>query len=119
VRQDAARDDPHVRAAIRPHRGVAALGDRPIGDVGVRADQVVRLEVAEEQRAVPPEAGPNVDIGRSPANCLERLLEREDEANRPSRGAGHEREQRLVFRVLFAAECAPRVGRVDADLGER
>ena len=42
VRQDAAGDDPGGRAAVRPRRGVAALGDGPIGDVGVRADQVVR-----------------------------------------------------------------------------
>ncbi len=119
VRQHAARDDPNVRAAIRPHRRVAALGHGPVGDVGVGADQVVRLEIAEDERAVRRETGADVDLGRSPANCLERLLERQHEADRPAGRQRHEREQRLVLGVLLATERAARVGGVDADLRER
>ena len=38
--------------AIRPARGVAPLPDRPVGDVGVGADEVVRGDVAEGERPV-------------------------------------------------------------------
>ena len=70
-------------------------------------------------RAVAPEAGPDVDLRRSPANRLERLLETEHESHAAARRAGHEREQRLVLRVLLATERAARVRREHADLRER
>ena len=105
--------------AVRPVRGVAALRDGPVGDVGVGADQVVRLDVAEDERAVASEPGPDVDLGCSPADGLERLLEREHEADLASRRARHEREQRLVLRVLLATERPARVRREHADLRER
>ena len=119
VRQDAARDDPRRRRSVRPHRGVAALGHGPVGDVRVRADEVVRLEVAEDERPVAPEAGPHVDAGRAAAHGLERLLEGEHEPDRPADRARHEREERLVLGVLLAAERAAGIGGVDAHLGER
>jgi len=119
VRQDAACHDPCVPAEVRTHRRVAALGHGPIGDIGVCADLVVRLDVAEDQRAVALEAGADVDFRRSPADGLERLLQRQDEADRPPGRERHERKQRLVLRVLLPAERATRIGGVDANLGER
>ncbi len=53
------------------------------------------------------------------ADGLERLLEAEHEADRPAGLAGHERQQRLVLRVLLAAEPAARVGREHAHLRQR
>ncbi len=60
-----------------------------------------------------------MDLGRAPADSLERLLERQHELDRPARGQRHEREQRLVLGVLLAAERAAGVGRVHPDLRER
>ena len=105
--------------AIRPAGRVAALGDRPIGDVGVGADQVVRLDVAEHERPVAAEPGPDVDLRGAAADGLERLLEGQDEPDGPAGRERHEREQRLVLGVLLATERAARVGREHADLGER
>ena len=119
VGEHAPGEDPDVRHAIRAVRGVAALRDGPVGDVGVGADQVVRLDVAEDERAVASEPGPDVDLGRSPADGLERLLEREHEADLASGRARHEREQRLVLRMLLATERPARVRREHADLRER
>ena len=119
VGEHAAGEDADVRHAIRAVRGVAALRDGAVGDVRVGADQVVRLDVAEDDRAVATEPGPDVDLGRSPADGLERLLEREHEADLASRRARHEREQRLVLGVLLATERPARVRREHADLRER
>ena len=111
-----------MRAAgdhVRPDRGVGALADHAVRDVRVRADEVVGLDVPEQHRAVGPEPGPDADLGRRPADGLERLLEAQHEADGPAGLAGHEREQRLVLRVLLAAEPAARVGREHAHLGQR
>ena len=84
--------DSTLRATIRtaghrygPTGRVAALGHGPVGDVRVRADQVVRLDVAEHERAVAAEPGPDVDLRRAAADRLERLLEGQHE---PDRAAG-------------------------------
>ena len=52
VRQDAAREDPHRGDGVRPVRAEAALADRPVGDVGIGADEVVRADVAKDDRPV-------------------------------------------------------------------
>jgi hypothetical protein len=119
VGQDAPSDDPDGRDAVRTARGVAALGYRAIGDVRVGADQVVRVDVAEGQPAVSGEAGADADLGGAAADGLERLLERQDETNRATGTERHERQQRLVFRVLLATEPATRIGRQDPHLGQR
>ena len=116
VRQDAPRDDPHRRGQVRAAGRVAALRDRPVGDIGVRADEVVRLDVAEDQGAIAAEARADADLRRAAPDGLERLLERQDEPDRSAGTEGHERDQRLVLGVLLAAEPAARIGREDADL---
>ena len=42
------------------------------------------MDVAEDDRAVAPEAGPDVDVRGAAADGLERLLERQDEPDRPT-----------------------------------
>ena len=69
--------------------------------------------------AVRAEARPDADLRGAPADGLERLLERQDEADRSAGAERHERDERLVLGVLLATEAATRVGREDADLGER
>ncbi len=119
VGEDAAGHDPDRLRDVRAVRGVGALGDRAVGDVGVGADEVVRLDVAEQQAAIRLEAGPDADLRRAPPDGLEGLLERQDQAHGPARSEGHEGDQRLVLGVLLATEAATRVGREDADLGQR
>ena len=119
VREQAPRADPDGRGPVRPVRGVAALGDDAVRDVGVGADEVVRLDVAEGERAVAMEARPDADLGGRPPDGLERLLEREHEPHGPPGAQRHERQQRLVLRVLLAAEPAARVGREHADPRQR
>ena len=119
VREDAPPHDPDRRDAIRPVRGVAALGDRAVGDVGVGADEVVGLDVAEQQAAIRLEAGPDADLRRATTDGLEGLLEGQDQADGPARLEGHEGDERLVLGVLLAAEAAAGVGREDAHLGQR
>ena len=119
VGEDAPGDDPDRRDPVRPVRGVAALGHGPVGDVGVGADEVVRLDVPEDQAAIRAEAGADADLRGAPADGLEGLLERQDEADRATRPQGHERDERLVLGVLLATEPAARVGREHADLGQR
>jgi hypothetical protein len=119
VGEHAPGEDADVRHAVGAVRGVATLRYRPIGDVGVRADQVVRFDVAEHERPVPREPGPDADLRGSSPDGLERLLEAEHEANTPARRPGHERQQRLVLRVLLAAERPARIRGVDPDLRQR
>ena len=116
MRQHAARDDPDGGAAIRAAGRVAALGHGPVRDVCVRPDQVVGVDVAEHDGAVALEPGAHADFRRSPANRLERLLERQHEPDRPPEPERHERHEWLVLRVLLATEPAARVGRDDPDL---
>ena len=117
--EDAPGHDSHGRGPIRPGRRVAALGDGPVGDVRVGADEVVRLDIPEHQGAVRLEAGADPDLRGAAADGLEGFLERQDEANRSARPEGHERDERLVLGVLFATEPAARVGREHANLGQR
>ena len=119
VRQHAPGEDPDGRHGVRAVRREAALADRPVGDVGVRADEVVGPDVAEHDPAVASEAGPDVDLRGAAADGLERLLERQDEPDRPAGAEGQERDERLVLRVLLAAERATRIRREDPDLRER
>ncbi len=119
VGQDASRPDADVRDGVRPVRGEAPLPHGPIGDVRVGADEVVGVDVAKDDRAVAPEAGPDVDPRRPATDGLEALLEGEDEATRPAGLAGQEGDDRLVLRMLLAAECPARVGGQDADRVER
>ena len=66
VGEHAPGEDPDVRHSGTGRSTVyLPLRDDPVGDVGVRADQVVRVDVAEDDRAVAPEAGPDVDLRRS------------------------------------------------------
>ncbi len=118
VRQHAARHDPDVGDPVRTGCGVAPFGHRPVGNVRVRADEVVRVDVAEHEGAVGEEPGPDLDLGRSPPDRLERLLEREHEADRPAGREGHERDQRLELRVLLAPERAAWIGGEHPDPGQ-
>ncbi len=61
VGEDAAADDPHGRDPVRPSRGVRALGDRSVGDVRERADQVVGVDRAEGEAAILLEPAPDTD----------------------------------------------------------
>ncbi len=111
--------NPGRRNAVRPRRGVTALRDRTVGDVGVGTDEVVGLDVAEHQVPVRAEAGADADLRRASTDRLERLLERQDEPDGSVRAEGHERDERLVLGVLLAAEPTARVGREHPDLGQR
>ena len=119
VRQDAPGHDPHRRGQVRAARGVAALGHRPVRDVGVGPDEVVRLDVAEDEPAVPSEPGSNADLRGAAPDRLERLFERQHEPDRPAGLQRHEGDERFVLRVLLAAEPAARIRCEDAHLRER
>ena len=92
-----------------PSERVAALAHGPVGDVRVRADQVVRLDVAEDEVAVRPEAGADADLRGAATDGLERLLEGQDQADGSAGLERHEGDERLVLGVLLATEAATRV----------
>ena len=71
VRQDAAREDPYRGNVVRPGGGIAPLSDNSVGDIRVRADEVVRLDVLEGNLAVRREAGSDADLARCSARGLE------------------------------------------------
>ena len=119
VGEDAAGHDARGRHPVRPDGGVAALGHRPVRDVRVRAQQVVGLDVPEHEGSVGAEPRPDVDLGRVTANCLECLLQGQDQAHRPARPQGHEGHERLELRVLLAAEPAAGVRSEHPDLRQR
>ena len=119
VRQDRAGEDPHRRHVVRPRARVRALAHDAVRDVGVRADQVVRGDVLEQDPPVGVEADPDVRLARRAADGLERLLEAQHEADRPAQPERGEHDRGLVLRVLLAAEPAARVGRDHPDPRQR
>ena len=119
MRQDASGEDPRRGDPIRTAARIAALADHSVGDVGVRADEVIGGDVLEGEGPVGPEAGADADAGRRPADGLEGLLEAEDQAHGTTGPQRHERDERLVLRVLLATERPAGVGGEDPDLGQR
>ncbi len=73
------------------------------------------MDVAEGDPAVGAESGPDVDLRCAAAYGLERLLQRQDEPDRPTRAQGQERDEWLVLGVLLAAERPAGVRGVNAD----
>ena len=118
MRQDTAGEDSHRRNVVWPGPGVAAFADDPVRDVGVGADEVIRLDVLEDDPAVLVQSGPDVDLARRAPNSLEGLLQGQDETNRPPGLQRRKGDEGLVLGVLLPAEAAARIRGVDTDLRE-
>ena len=93
-----------------PAARVRALAHDAVGDVRVRADEVVGLDVLEQDPAVAVEPGPDPGLAGRPAGRLERLLEGQDQPHRATDLERREDHRRLVLGVLLAAEAAPGSG---------
>ena len=104
-----------VRRPVRPARRVAGLADDAPADVGVGADQEVRLNSWKTMRPSLVERRPGVDPRRRAPHGLKRLLERQHQPHRPAEAEREERQQRLELRPALAAEAAAGIRRDDPD----
>src|SRR3989475_8135975 len=119
VGQQSSNRDARIRNAVRTAGEVIGLRDNALGNVRIRTQQEVALNVLERDGAVGLKPGADMNLTRRPAHFLEGLLEGEEQPDGPARSQCEERDERLVLGVLLAAEGAARIGSDDADPGQR
>ena len=119
VRQHSPGVDSGVGRPVWATAQVVRLGHDPLCDVGIGADQKVRLDVLKDDIARSRETAADVYFCCGPPNGLECLLQAEDQPARSARAKRQIRHQWLKLRVLLPAEAAARIGSKHAHLTER
>ena len=76
VREHAPRVDVRAGPVVRAVADVRAFAHDPVGNIGIRADQVIRVDVLERERAVVVDAGANGDFRLRPDEPPRKLSSR-------------------------------------------